>query len=169
MEESGIAFRLKQIIDSMGLNDSAFADRCGISRSTLSLLLSGKNKKISNQQLDQIHYAFPEFSILWLLFGEGNMMLSEDKSENQHTQEPSFAREKLDFIENDPGNGQDANLNALISTQNSLNQLNQNRLRLEEKIQNLESKILELQETPRKVTKITIFYDDSTFETFRPE
>ena len=59
MNEESIATRLKVFMDSMELSHSQFADSCGIPRPTLSQLLSGRNKKISNLLVGQIHRAYP--------------------------------------------------------------------------------------------------------------
>lgn len=45
MEEYNVAIRLKGFIESQGLTNSQFADRCGIPRPSLSQLLTGRNKK----------------------------------------------------------------------------------------------------------------------------
>ena len=57
------------------LSNSQFADRCGIPRPSLSQLLSGRNKKLSDVVVKQIHDAFPQMSVLWLMFGEGDMLM----------------------------------------------------------------------------------------------
>lgn len=74
MEDANVAIRLKGFIDSQELSHSQFADKCGIPRPSLSQILSGRNKKVSDVMVGQIHKAFPELSILWLLFGEGDMI-----------------------------------------------------------------------------------------------
>ena len=167
--EDSIASRLKAFITYLGINDSSFADKCGISRSTLSLLLSGRNKKVSDQQIAQIHYAFPELSIVWLMFGEGSMIIgpqSEDENEENELFSDSDISEN---VTSDAGLSEDSNLKALNRADKTINQLTNTQLELQEKIRNLESKILKMESEPRRVSKITIFYDDSTFETFIPE
>lgn len=164
MDNSSIASRLRMIIDSLGLSDSQFADTCSITRPTLSLLLSGKNKKISDVLLGQIHKSFPSISILWLLFGEGEMMVKENK-------------------EPEPGNPDEILKNTTFD-QDSTEQLNLiNVSQLENIVQNVVDKSFKSNEiniekilqknnpeiSPRKVSKITIYYDDSTFETFSPD
>lgn len=165
MEEFPVASRLRHLVSALGISDSQFADRCSISRPTLSLLLSGKNKKISDVMLSQIHEAFPDVNILWILFGEGEMF----KKEKSDPEEFSSVTENSKFSSN---------------TSNSEEQLNLvNVKQLEEIVQNvinksfassqsnLENLVLKISEplNLRKATKITLYYDDSTFETFIPE
>lgn len=68
--------RLKQYIDYTGLAVSQFADTAQIPRPTLSQILNGRNKKISNELIAKLHEGFPKLNILWMLFGDGNMEVS---------------------------------------------------------------------------------------------
>lgn len=52
---------------------SQLADSADIPRPTLSQLLNGRNKKISNELIGKIHDAYPSLNVLWLMFGEGDM------------------------------------------------------------------------------------------------
>ena len=65
--------RLKYFLESNNIAISQFADTCRIPRPTLSQILSGRNKKISDELITKIHTAYPELSVLWLMFGEGEM------------------------------------------------------------------------------------------------
>lgn len=57
---------------------SQFADTCGIPRPTMSQILNGRNKKISDELISKIHSAYPQLSVLWLMFGEGEMLTSSN-------------------------------------------------------------------------------------------
>lgn len=165
MEDSPIAVRIKAIIGALGLTDSQFADRCTISRPTLSLLLSGKNKKISDVMLSQIHDAFPEVSILWLLFGEGEMF--KKINQTPESDENNDENQKL--------------LHGALEEENHLNLINVNQLEniiqgivnksFESTQNSIENLVLKISQpnSLRKASKITVYYDDSTFETFIPE
>lgn len=65
--------RLRYFMDSAGITISQFADTCGIPRPTMSQLMNGRNKRISDEVINKIHTGYPELSILWLMFGEGEM------------------------------------------------------------------------------------------------
>lgn len=165
MEESSVAFRLKSLIEALGLTDSQFADRCSISRPTLSLLLSGKNKKISDVLLSQIHEAFPEVSILWLLFGEGEKFKTEEPEPNHEKNET----ENSIFKGKDRDDSEQLNLVNVKQLETIIqNVVNKT---FETNFIGIEQLVLKNQEPllQRKVNKITVYYDDSTFETFTPE
>lgn len=71
--------RLKQYINYCGVAVTAFADECNIPRPTLSQLLNGRNKRVSDELLRKIHDAYPDLSVMWLMFGEGQMLAQSDK------------------------------------------------------------------------------------------
>lgn len=69
-----IVSRIKEFLQLMGIANSSFADICGIPRPSLSQLLNGRNKKVSNEVIDKIHAAYPELNMMWLMFGDGEML-----------------------------------------------------------------------------------------------
>lgn len=73
-----IAFkeRLEQILSHYELNASAFADTIGVQRSSISHLLSGRNKPSLDFVLKVVR-EFPEVNLYWLLNGKGNFPESE--------------------------------------------------------------------------------------------
>lgn len=60
------------------ISSTQFADACKIPRPTVSQILSGRNKKISDEVIGKIHEAYPNLSVLWLLFGEGAMLVNQN-------------------------------------------------------------------------------------------
>ncbi len=70
--------RLKEYIAKTSIPVTQFADMCGIARPTLSQLLNGRNKKVSDEIVAKIHSAFPSLSVYWLMFGEGEMEMGEN-------------------------------------------------------------------------------------------
>lgn len=78
-----IVSRLKQFITFLNIPVTQFADSCNIARPTLSQLLNGRNKKVSDEFIGKIHDAYPTLSIIWLLFGEGEMLFNSKGSEGE--------------------------------------------------------------------------------------
>jgi transcriptional regulator with XRE-family HTH domain len=62
--------KLEKILDYFQLSASAFADKIGVQRSSLSHLLSGRNKP-SLEFVIKITEAFPEVDLYWFLFNKG--------------------------------------------------------------------------------------------------
>lgn len=79
--------RLKQYLALRAISVTQFADECDIPRPTASQLLAGRNKKVSDEIIGKIHSTYPEVSVVWLMFGEGDMMTTP----NIKTSEPQNA------------------------------------------------------------------------------
>lgn len=75
-----IVQRLKAFMNASQITSMQFADACGIPRPSLSQILNGRNKKISDEVIAKIHDAYPSLSVMWLLFGEGNMFAGGKQS-----------------------------------------------------------------------------------------
>lgn len=169
MEDDNVAIRLKGFIESQGLTNSQFADRCNIPRPSLSQLLTGRNKKISDVIVGQIHQAFPELSVLWLMFGEGQMFVAPPSDPNHANDNSDLFSDSADFSITDRDSENYPNLRALNKPQNiastRINTVSDDALKIAE----LERQIDKLRKNPRRVSHITVYYDDSTFETFYPK
>lgn len=196
MSEDNVAIRLKLFIETEGLTYSQFADTCGIPRPSLSQLLTGRNKKISDILVGQIHKSFPQLSIMWLLFGEGNMLVNSagynSVTDEEGLQGHSSSAQNSDFDFSGDGSGlfadfespqngnrqeipTDGQGNIEFSKENGLSQAyisvknSENEIAvLKNTIRDLKSQLDNLRQNPRKVVQIMVYYDDSTFETFIP-
>lgn len=159
MDSENFEIRLKHFLDSLNLSSSQFADKCGIPRPSVSQILTGRNKKISNIFINKVHEIFPELSINWLLFGEGDMLVGISKNNGEILQNPDSKSDSDKYPtdmrifgdENDSESGINPNISAYMSAINHDNQI---------------EKIVEKE---RKVVQITVYYDDSTFENFFPD
>lgn len=183
MTDENVADRLKRFIENEELTYSQFADRCGIPRPSLSQLLTGRNKKINDSMVRQIHNEFPKLSIVWLLFGEGDMIERETSENNNSNSDDSFGVFGGVFDENDVFSRKSGDniLKSPITDRSIFKNSKENALKsganigydadsktesLLLKIKELTNQIEKMKANPRKVTQITLYYDDSTFETF---
>lgn len=168
MNEENVAIRLKGFIDEMGLTNSQFADQCGIPRPSLSQLLTGRNKKISDVIVGQIHASFPRLSVLWLLFGEGDMLVSAPSEDDSDALNEGLFAETDKNASESTGNAVFSNLNALNDAKNAASSriITENSANF--KMEEMKREIEKMRRNPRKVVQITVYYDDSTFETFYP-
>lgn len=73
--------RLEIILDYYSLNASSFADKIGVQRSSMSHLLSGRNKP-SLDFVMKIMEVFPDVDLYWILNGTGSFPKNEDQSLN---------------------------------------------------------------------------------------
>lgn len=180
MDTDNVAIRLKGFIQSQGLTNSQFADNCGIPRPSLSQLLGGRNKKISDVIVGQIHKAYPELSVLWLMFGEGKMMVdnrvteaSKPQADRNIGQEgimaPDLFADNAELLNNESDAENYRNVKPLNMPQQTIKQPDIQAERVNKKTMELMQQIEKMKKNPRKVSQITIYYDDSTFETFYPK
>lgn len=84
--------RLSEFIAYLGLNNSTFEKKCGLSNGYI------RNFKgnLGTQKLEDILKAFPQLNKDWLLFGKGSMLAdSENQPENRVEEKP----EEKDSVE----------------------------------------------------------------------
>jgi len=74
--------RLEFLLEYYSMNAASFADKIGVQRSSLSHLLSGRNKP-SLDFILKIIEAFPEVDLYWIMIGKGSFPKEEiNTSEN---------------------------------------------------------------------------------------
>ncbi|WP_298520951.1 helix-turn-helix transcriptional regulator [uncultured Kordia sp.] len=130
--------RLRKVIEYYDLSASAFADRLGVQRSSISHILSGRNKP-SLEFVMKILSSFPEVELYWLLNGKGSF----PKTDSPETVKPTPP----------------------ISKPNTPQTTFQQSLPLEEKIQT--SIPTQISSNGKTIDKIVIFYTDGTFEAYQ--
>jgi transcriptional regulator with XRE-family HTH domain len=69
---TGFNSRLELILKHYGLSASVFAEKISVQRSSISHILSGRNKP-SLDFIDKVLQVFPEIDLVWLLSGKGNL------------------------------------------------------------------------------------------------
>lgn len=97
-----IVSRLKTFINYLGTPVTQFADSCAIPRPTLSQLLNGRNKKVSDELIGKIHDTFPDLSVLWLMFGEGDMLHNKNIEISEPQNSSLFGYSQLQTAEKEP-------------------------------------------------------------------
>ncbi len=74
------AKRLEKILEYYSISATAFSDEIEVNRSTISHLLSGRNKPSLDFVLKVIQH-YPEVELYWLLNGKGSFPSSKSTSE----------------------------------------------------------------------------------------
>ncbi len=74
--------RIQQLINDKKLSATQFSDEIGIQRSSLSHVLSGRNKPSLDFML-KIKTRFPDVNLDWLLLGEGQMYKEKKDTEDR--------------------------------------------------------------------------------------
>ena len=84
--------RLQKVIDYYGESASSFAEKIGVQRSSISHILSGRNKP-SLEFVLKILSSYPEVELYWLLNGKGDFP-SLNTSEEEKIDTPSLSIKK---------------------------------------------------------------------------
>ena len=71
------AKRLEKVIHYYGLSAASFAEKIGVQRSSISHILSGRNKP-SLEFTMKVLSSFPEVDLYWLLNGKGDFPKKEE-------------------------------------------------------------------------------------------
>jgi transcriptional regulator with XRE-family HTH domain len=150
--------RLEIILDYYSLNASSFADKIGVQRSSLSHLLSGRNKP-SLDFILKILDVFPDVDLYWILNGKGTFPKSELKSD------PIVAA-PTPIINNQMASNQIEKTADLFSEE-----LPNKKNPIEEKLATnfLNTQNSGLQKNNSEIDRIVIFYTNGTFKTYSPE
>ena len=149
--------RLEIILEYYGLSASGFADKIGVQRSSLSHLLSGRNKP-SLDLILKIVQNFPDVDLYWILNGKGNF----PKLENSNSK-------KLDTTTPFPKNETD-NINFQKSP-NLFSEQVAEKNPIFEKLENNFSNMgnMTQQKNEQEIDRIVVFYKNGSFKNYNPE
>lgn len=138
--------RLEIILDYYNLSASAFADKINVQRSSLSHLLSGRNKP-SLDFIIKVIEVFPEVDLYWILNGKGTFPKSEKNFSIQSTKQEVTSDEinTPDLFSTDQTNSKQPFINNEI-----------------------EKKSISLSNNDAKtIERIVIFYTDGSFKNYQ--
>ncbi|NRT14837.1 transcriptional regulator with XRE-family HTH domain [Flavobacterium sp. 28A] len=137
--------RLEIILDYYGINASAFADKIGVQRSSLSHLLSGRNKPSLDFVL-KILDVYPDVDLYWILNGKG-----------------SFPKNAISDTEKKIPH---APINHTIPNGLFDEEKNESVVQIQDKRETEMKTIKKTNEA--EIDKIVIFYKDGTFKSYVP-
>jgi DNA-binding XRE family transcriptional regulator len=165
--------RITKVIEYSELTPAEFAEEIGVQRSSISHIISGRNKP-SLDFITKIKSTFPKFEWNWLITGEGEMLISDKLPEPAIEEKPEPVEKKktslpdLFSLINDENFGQtesedkfekpklrESDISRPIPEKNILS----NSQPLDKSVQKSDSK-------NKNVKRIVFFYEDGTFETF---
>ena len=142
--------RLEFIIEHFGLSASSFADKISVQRSSISHLLSGRNKPSLDFVMKVLDF-FPELNLYWLLNGSGTYLKKDSEeitvNEAQNTPTPITENKSKEFVSS-------------ISDENMVDRKN------DDLVPNAIS--FPKNTTGKQIDKIVLFYTDGTFQDYKP-
>lgn len=147
--------RFKMIMEREKLTAGAFAESIGVAQATISHILSSRNKYPSLDVILRLHQRYNDINLDWLLTGEGSM--SSDVSNSANTASPAYPL----FADTPENSGIDMD-----------SEKKREEIPLEKPVfaadRPEKQKVIYVEKPLRKITEIRIFFDDNTYETFKP-
>jgi transcriptional regulator with XRE-family HTH domain len=157
--------RIRQIMESQHMTQQVFSEFIGIGAATLSSIFNGRTRPTLNI-VEAIKKKIPNISTDWLMFGVGDMYLSESSNHTVSTERDIMVPEgnevsvspMLNFEEDiiptpQTNYSHPQNYNSVKSTRSE--------------IEKAEVKFVD--KPQRKIIEIRVFYDDQTYDTFEPK
>jgi transcriptional regulator with XRE-family HTH domain len=168
--------RMQLLMDYYNISASVFADRLTVQRSSLSHLMSGRNKP-SLDFVMRIAEAYPEADLYWLLYGEGEF----PKSATQPQPETNFQSQSPFAATTIP----EPPVNNAVENELDLFSVNEEEPGLQPQPQFTGSPAAEPEtvteasyppqpktemkaENPNQIERIVIFYKNGTFKNYNP-
>lgn len=153
--------RIRQIMENENMNPARFADSLNIGRAVISHILNGRNNP-SLEVITRILTEMPHISADWLISGKGSMYKDEipkysieEKTDLQNFPGDLFSQSYTE-PDNEPEKNEYENLEELKPEQNTANNI-------------VNERIIYKERPSKKISKIIIYYSDSTYETFESE
>jgi len=142
--------RIIQFLSNNGLTSTKFADSIGVQRSSISHILSGRNKP-SFDFIEKMLIAYPELDAQWLITGKGNM----------YSNQPSLFTQEINQDSAQITNPLESNIqhSAIYNTE---------KLKSEEE-NNLSNEKPKKQENSSDIDRVIIFYKNGAFKEYKPE
>ena len=142
--------RLQKIMDQHGLNASSFAERIHVGRSSISHILSGRNKPSLDFVINTVK-EFPEVDLYWLLNGKGTYPKTEQTTTTALSSNSSSENVKGSSVSNKVKEDKNDTSKNLFSPVQLKDNLNETQIKKGKNIQ-----------------KVILIYDDGSFEYFIP-
>ena len=153
--------RLLQLLDMEHLTPSKFADLIGVQRSSVSHILSGRNKP-SFDFLQKTLTKFTGLKADWLILGEGHMYEQMGRESGDLFDQPVKNQESNDLIASAPSHD-DQHDNLIKPSESPVSDF-----------AGISGDILEadmdaqIKPDTRKIVQVMLFFDDDTFITYKP-
>lgn len=145
--------RFKMVMDREKLTAGAFAESIGVAQATISHILGPRNKYPSTEVILRLHQRYNDINLEWLLTGEGAM--SSNFNKNEKFDYPLFAEnsENSSIHAEEKENRKEIGLETLSKTAKDI----------------VKQEIIYKERPVKRITEIRIFFDDNTYEIFKPE
>lgn len=150
--------RIKMIMEREQITPRVFAETIKVQQSTLSHILKNRNKP-SLDVIMKVHQTYSYVNLEWLLYGTGEMTSAANGTS------PSDFHDQNQFAQLDE-NGKNSSYGTIDSENRKETALQSGNSEPKEIVK---QEIKYVEKPARRITEIRIFFDDNTYETFKPE
>lgn len=156
--------RIMDIMKYSGKTVAQFAEFIGVSPSAISHIQNRRNRP-SLDIVQKILEAMPEINTEWLMRGDGEMLAN-----NFHRQKENIATNEMRLGDLFSSSQPSENAKTPSTLSNNVEHRKETPVKMSPNtLQLTEKQIVDIHlQTPRKASKIIIYYTDNTFETFVP-
>lgn len=169
--------RLLRLLDSEQLSSSKFADAIGVQRSSVSHILSGRNKP-SFDFIQKTLKAFPYLRAEWLILGEGKMFDTDEISGGGNLFEQNYSETR---VKEGPGHAENQADSELSDESADTHDI---QVETAEAVQNVEDakspsnavssdkpepQAISDAVATRKIRRVVVLYDDNTFDSYEQD
>ncbi|PLX14622.1 MAG: hypothetical protein C0597_09755 [Marinilabiliales bacterium] len=143
--------RIIQFLSANNLTSTKFADEIGVQRSSISHILSGRNKP-SFDFIEKMLIAYPDLDAQWLITGKGNM----------YSNQPSLFNDSKNQLNDQELTSRESNISNLSSDNEEKMESEREIVRLskEDEISSVKS---------NSIDRVIIFYSNGSFKEYKPE
>ena len=141
--------RIIQFLSENNLTSTKFADVVGVQRSSISHILSGRNKP-SFDFIEKMLIAYPDLNAQWLITGKGNM----------YTNQPSLFNDNNPQISN--------NLTPRESNIQEIMDNNEGKIDSEQDLKLNTKELNGSANIPSDIERVIIFYTNGSFKEYKP-
>lgn len=176
--------RFTKILEYSGFTASEFADEIDVQRSSISHIISGRNKP-SLEFIVKIKNRFPEISWDWIILGQGEMLQNDSAPSTSESkinlEEENSSPDLFTLIDEDYKNEIFIQENLQKETPRESNTFfptpkkekisDSQRLEVQEdisEVQNIVNQSITNLPTENKIKRIVFFYENGKFEAFEP-
>lgn len=147
--------RIKLLMEKVNLSNSRFSDEIELQRSSLSHILSGRNKP-SLDFIMKVKNRFPNIRTDWLIFGNGNMYVNTET-----TNEDSY-----DLFSGDIHNNEEHREDNSQKEKIEIGTVSEIEPEIEESVKQIDTSGMIDDKKNQKPSKVVILYDNGTFDVY---
>ena len=169
--------RIRQIMEHFGFSQQNFAAKLDVAPATISSIFTGRTNP-TNKLVQAIHKAFPTVDTNWLMFGEGEMMLTQEGAEMtlgeiegesgvsvNASDRTLFGEDAHESVFGNPNSNMGY---SAASSGGNTRGMRRDGAGIAQQYGGMLEVANLMDKKMRKIKEIRVFYDDGTFEVFSP-